>query len=475
MKELDFEAIYERYHQALHRFCLSIVGNSEDAGDALQNTMVKALRSLPGEEREIQLKPWLYRVAHNESIELLRRRRDQVELDAQVVAPTSAPEEAAAMRERLHALIADLRELPERQRSALVMRELAGLEFAEIAEALDTSASVARQTVYEARLSLGQLKAGREMDCGKVQWELSGEDGRVARRRDIQAHLRECAECRVFRDAIDARRRDLGALAPLPAAASAGLLHAILAGGGAGGPGLGGTVGAGAGKVAASSVAVKSAATVAVVAAIAVPTADRAGLVHVGLFDRGTSQSRTTEQTPSAPGSPRASDAASHNRSTGGETSASQNRQGEPGLTGASPAGQSKNGGDASPAGSPPPAAATPSGASNELPAASNHGQETAASHGGGRDSARSHANGKAHSAGSGKHPAHGSPPSHGGGAPHEEQEQPPRPSRPPTDHPQKKVIPDNAHEQPLQPSQPPVNEGPPDEPGAQQRSKEAR
>src|ERR1044072_983733 len=68
-------AIFERHHQALHRSCYSIVGNGHDAADALQNTMVKALRSLPGERREIALRPWLYRIAHNQPGTPLRARR----------------------------------------------------------------------------------------------------------------------------------------------------------------------------------------------------------------------------------------------------------------------------------------------------------------------------------------------------------------------------------------------------------------
>src|SRR5262245_59826575 len=103
-----FEAIYRRYHQDIYRFCLSIVGRPEDAQDALQNTMVKALRSLPGEQREIKLKPWLYRVAHNESIDLLRRRREGVELDDAPVGAGAEITETVALRERLGRLIADL-------------------------------------------------------------------------------------------------------------------------------------------------------------------------------------------------------------------------------------------------------------------------------------------------------------------------------------------------------------------------------
>ena len=279
-----FAAIYERYHQSLYRFCLSILGGAEDAQDALQNTMVKALRSLPGEEREIQLKPWLYRIAHNESIELLRKRRPRVEMDPELVAAAGEPAETAALRERLRQLLRDLSALPERQRAALAMRELAGVGFEQIGEAFGTSAAVARQTVYEARLSLRQMEEGREMSCEKVMRKLSEADGRVTRRRDVQAHLRVCRECREFRDSIAGRERDLAALAPLPAVASAGILHALLGGGQASASaGLAGAAGAGAGKVVVSSAVVKSVATVAVVATIGASAADRGGLVDLGL------------------------------------------------------------------------------------------------------------------------------------------------------------------------------------------------
>jgi RNA polymerase sigma factor (sigma-70 family) len=127
-----FEAIYRRCHQDIYRFCISILGRPEDAQDALQNTMLKALRALPGERREIKLKPWLYRIAHNESIDLLRRRREGAELDS--------------------------------------AQASAGTEIAE--------------TVV-----LRELETGREMSCEQVTRQLSEADGRVARRRNIRSHL----------------------------------------------------------------------------------------------------------------------------------------------------------------------------------------------------------------------------------------------------------------------------------------------
>jgi RNA polymerase sigma factor (sigma-70 family) len=74
-----FEAIFRRYHQELYRYCRAILRSEDDARDALQSTMVAALRALPGDECEIALKPWLYRVAHNEAISILRAREPLVD------------------------------------------------------------------------------------------------------------------------------------------------------------------------------------------------------------------------------------------------------------------------------------------------------------------------------------------------------------------------------------------------------------
>ncbi|HXR31277.1 MAG TPA: sigma-70 family RNA polymerase sigma factor [Solirubrobacterales bacterium] len=379
MDQSDLVAIYERYNQQLYRFCFSIVGNAEDAQDALQNAMLKAVRALPGERRKIQLKPWLYRIAHNESIDLLRRRRDEARIDPELAASAAGPDQTAASRERLRRLLADLSELPERQREALVMRELAGLEFAEIGQAFATSASVARQTVYEARLNLQRLEAGREMSCAEVTRQISDADGRVLRRRDIQAHLQSCAECREFRDAIDARKHDLAAIAPLPAIAAAGILQSVLAGaagGGAGGASAAGAIGAGAGKVAATSAVVKSVATVAVVAAVGVGAADRGGLIDTGLAGSGKdntpSESRRAEPriAPIAP-------AAIERRPSNGRDAASRTA---PGNSADSATGGNNRGraGATGPDGSDP-GRGDGKGPPDALPAAAQHGQETAA------------------------------------------------------------------------------------------------
>jgi RNA polymerase sigma factor (sigma-70 family) len=297
--ERAFAAIFRRYHQSLYRFCLAIVGNPEDAQDALQNTMIKVLRALPGEERQIELKPWLYRIAHNESIDLLRRRRESSELDVEQVAPGYGIADDVEARERLRRLFTDLKELPERQREVLVMRELGGLDFEEIGTALETSDAVARQTLYEARQSLRQMEEGREMSCETVMRALSDGDGRVTRRRDVRAHLRSCAVCRGFRDEIKSRERDLAALSPLPAVAAAGMLQGLLGGSSAaGGGGLAAALGGGAAKTISASAAAKGVATVAAVAAVGVTAADRTGVIHIWPED-----GRAKSSTPAPGGS----------------------------------------------------------------------------------------------------------------------------------------------------------------------------
>ncbi len=70
-----FNALYSRYHQQLYRYCHSIVRHEADAQDALQSTFTAALTALRRSQRDAPLRPWLYRIAHNESISLLRRRR----------------------------------------------------------------------------------------------------------------------------------------------------------------------------------------------------------------------------------------------------------------------------------------------------------------------------------------------------------------------------------------------------------------
>jgi RNA polymerase sigma factor (sigma-70 family) len=411
-----FAAIYRRYQADLYRYCLAIVGNAADAQDALQNTMVQALRALPGEERKINLKPWLYRVARNEAINLLRARRETAETDTELLVSSADVSGSIETRDRLRGLLSDLGNLPERQQSALVMRELAGLGFAEVAAALETSEATARQTVYEARLGLREMEKGREMSCAEVKRAISDADGRTLRRRDIRAHLRGCEDCRSFREAIGGRRADLAAISPLPAIAAAGVLQSVLggAGGGAGAAGVGaGAAGTVAGKALATSTAAKSVVAATLLVA-GIGAADRAGLISTPLPVGGGGHHAAQGGSPGNGSSAGGHGASFRQESGAGGASAGV---GVGTAKGGAAKGAAHGGGSGTVNGAAANGARAEGapGASGEMPPASAHGQESAESQGGGKANAHSHAGGN--SQGSSHSHAGGNSGSHSNGS----------------------------------------------------------
>jgi RNA polymerase sigma factor (sigma-70 family) len=264
-----FASVYEEHHRALYRYCRSLLGNAEDAHDALQSTMAKALAALRDEERDFELRPWLFRIAHNEAVSRLRARRETVHLDAAGAVGADSLPQTIEDRERIALLRTDLLDLPERQRAALVLRELCGLGHEEIASVLDSNARAVKQTIFEAREALHQCAEGRAMVCAEVQRALSAGDGRVLRSRRMRAHVRSCRACRQFKAELVQRPRDLAALVPaLPA--GGGLLAQLL--GGLEASGAVGTIGGGA----AATLAAKAA----LIAATAATVAGAATVVH---------------------------------------------------------------------------------------------------------------------------------------------------------------------------------------------------
>ena len=232
-----FAEIYARYNGALYGYCLSILHDAEDARDALQATMEKAFGAIADQRVAGGLRAWLFGIAHNEAISLTRTRTSAQRYGDELALAAAAGDPAE--RERLAQLVADLKTLPEQQRSALVLRELSGLGSSEIGSALGISPAAAKQAVYEARAALLAQSGGRDMDCRQVQMKLSEADGRIRRGRRLKAHLADCALCTAFAAAIPARRAGMGVLFPPLGAALAAKTLAAATGGGAAGAGAG--------------------------------------------------------------------------------------------------------------------------------------------------------------------------------------------------------------------------------------------
>jgi RNA polymerase sigma factor (sigma-70 family) len=154
--EAAFDAIVDRYRTPLTRYCAGIVGPSR-AEDVVQQALINAHNALQRTDEVRHLRSWLYRITHNAALNVLRAVRDDVPLDAATDAAAVAEDGPAATferSERLRATVDAVRELPERQRAALVLRELEGRSHEEIAETLGVTSGAARQHLMRARVAL---------------------------------------------------------------------------------------------------------------------------------------------------------------------------------------------------------------------------------------------------------------------------------------------------------------------------------
>jgi RNA polymerase sigma factor (sigma-70 family) len=151
--ESAFEEIFRRYGAALRSYAASIV-TAQRADDVTQEAFTKAYLALRDTDKEIQLRPWLYRIVRNTALTDIRDEpKPALELDEARAAGMS-PEELAEQREEIGRLMAGLSELPEPQRAAIVMWELEGLSHEQIATSLGLSGGAVRQSIYRARRAL---------------------------------------------------------------------------------------------------------------------------------------------------------------------------------------------------------------------------------------------------------------------------------------------------------------------------------
>jgi len=148
-----FEAIVQRYRRPLLAYCSRLLPASR-AEDAVQQTFLKAYQAMISGDAELNLRPWLYRIAHNASLNLLRQNGWSHEQLDERMDGVQRPEEAVELRERLRSTVRAVQELPERQRSAVLLRELEGLSYQEIALALGVGDGAVRQLLHRARATL---------------------------------------------------------------------------------------------------------------------------------------------------------------------------------------------------------------------------------------------------------------------------------------------------------------------------------
>jgi RNA polymerase sigma factor (sigma-70 family) len=273
--ERAFELVFDRYHRGLLAFCRRVLASDEEAEDAVQHTFMAAYRALRSSDRPIHLKAWLYTIARNRCLSILRARREQVALDDGHAA-TDGLAADVDRRAELRGLLADLEQLPEEQRAALVLFELGDHTHDEIAEVLGVRRDKVKALVFQARESLVGWRRARETPCREVREQLATARGAAFKRAALRRHVARCEGCARFETEVRRQRSAMALL--LPVVPTAGLKAAVL---GAAGIGAGAGAGAGGGSLAGLTGAAKGATAKALVCAAVAGSAGSAGYVAV--------------------------------------------------------------------------------------------------------------------------------------------------------------------------------------------------
>ena len=253
--EEAFRTIHDRYRQRMFAYTRQMLsGSAVDAEDAVQEIFVRAYSGLRSSDRELALRAWLYRIAHNRCIDELRRPQSVATETIPATVPNTGSDPVARLEQRdaLKRLIADVQRLPDQQRSALLMRELAGMTYADVGGALGVSVPAVKSLLVRARVGLAQASEARDTSCARIREDLIVSHDRGVRASGLaRRHLRDCPHCRQFRSEVRGVSRQLAAF--VPALGPIGVIAKVLGIGGGGGAAAGTGAIAGGGATAAAT------------------------------------------------------------------------------------------------------------------------------------------------------------------------------------------------------------------------------
>jgi RNA polymerase sigma-70 factor (ECF subfamily) len=156
----DFEALYQKYAPDVFRFALFLSGNRADAEDIASESFVRAWNA-PGGIRQSTVKAYLLVIARNCYRQGLRRSRRHSPLEQDLADPRQAPHELAERSSELRQVMRDLQELPELDRTALLMSAAEAMSYEQIAETLGLSLGAVKTKIHRARLKLEHAREQR--------------------------------------------------------------------------------------------------------------------------------------------------------------------------------------------------------------------------------------------------------------------------------------------------------------------------
>jgi RNA polymerase sigma factor (sigma-70 family) len=157
-----FTEMHRRYAQPLLQFARRMLrGTGVDAEDVVQDAFVRAHLALRATDRPMALRAWLYMITRNRALDGLRARRASCSLEGRegTLACPSDITDQAVVRDELRHVVEELGRLPERQRLALVQRELCGTSHAALADQLGTTVSATKSLIIRARTQLREAQA----------------------------------------------------------------------------------------------------------------------------------------------------------------------------------------------------------------------------------------------------------------------------------------------------------------------------
>ncbi len=259
-----FRVIHDRYRARLFAYTRQMLaGSASDAEDALQDVFLRAYGALRADARPVTLRAWLYRVAHNRCVDHLRRPVNQPTAELfENVSSLHDPLGDIQRRDDLRQLVADIRRLPDQQRSALLMREMEGLTYAELADALGATVPSVKSLLVRARIGLTEAREARDTACVEIRADLvSAHDKGVRLNGRARRHVRECSCCAAYRTRLRGVREGLAALGGSPT--GWGVLAKLVGLGGAGGGAAASVGGGGGGAVGLGTIAIGGTAKVA--------------------------------------------------------------------------------------------------------------------------------------------------------------------------------------------------------------------
>jgi RNA polymerase sigma-70 factor (ECF subfamily) len=224
-----YRRLFERYQHPIYNFVYRMVDNAEDASDIVQDAFIKVHNVLA--EKEVQnFSAYLYRTAKNLAYDEMRRRSRFVDVDHEVLAPEDPniyadPQRAVLLGEQMEKVRQATNGLNEKQRAALILRELEGLDYDEMSEVMESNRNAVGALLSRARLKFREELRMVHVSTDQVPQECEGIiallspyiDGELVAGdvEEVETHLEQCTFCSAALEEMQEASKSFRALIPV--------------------------------------------------------------------------------------------------------------------------------------------------------------------------------------------------------------------------------------------------------------------